>query len=150
MLKLHNQMISNDYLKFGKQRHATKLDPMYPIHWLSIFCSLEHSRVGGGEFESEPAQLLATSCPGALHYWDVTRTGFLRVRIIWLSELPVHVAGCGSHSGKALWSRRKCALSQIVSHPDMTIDVVRTQNSNKQTAMLEYLLYLSNKIIEQT
>ena len=40
-------------------------------------------------------------------------------------------------SGAAQQSRHECVLSQISTHPDMTLNVARIQNNNKQTNKLD-------------
>ena len=43
----------------------------------------------------------------------------------------VPIAWCPSEA--ALKGRHECALSEVSTRPDMTLDVARTQNDNKQT-----------------
>ena len=52
-------------------------------------------------------KLLQLNSPMVLKFW-------IRVLVAW------------SPSGATLQSHHECALSQVSSHPDMTLDVVRT------------------------
>ena len=49
-------------------------------------------------------------------------------------------------SGAALWSPHECTPLQVSTRPDMTLDVDRTSNKDKQTSML----YIFNHILSIT
>ena len=51
---------------------------------------------------------------------------------MWYSEISVHAVGGMIFYGAAELGYHECALSQVDPHPDMTLDVARTENTDNQ------------------
>ena len=75
--------------------------------------------------------MLVSSYPGPRHGWDRAKFGLLSIRIMGLNEISGH--GVGRVQMVQPYEVVMNVQSQVGVFADMTLNVARTSNNNKQT-----------------